>query len=79
MKYKFQVMVALTYHDKDIEVEIDLSDDEVKTIKSLIAAYESKKEAFQKPAYFKYLSKATMNSSTSFGGTPSILVSSSRC
>lgn len=42
MKYKFQVMVALTYHDKDIEVEIDLSDDEVKTIKSLVADYLSK-------------------------------------
>ena len=44
MKYKFQVMVALTYKDEDIEVEIDLSDEEVKTIKALIAAYESKKE-----------------------------------
>lgn len=44
MKYKFQVMVALTYKDEDIEVEIDLSDEEVETIKALIAAYESKKE-----------------------------------
>jgi len=44
MKYKFQVMVALTYKDEDIEVEIDLSDEEVETIKSLIAVYESKKE-----------------------------------
>ena len=44
MKYKFQVMVALTYKDEDIEVEIDLSDEEVKTIKALMAAYESKKE-----------------------------------
>lgn len=26
MKCKFQVMVALTYKDEDIEVEIDLSD-----------------------------------------------------
>ena len=38
MKYKFQVMVALTYVDKDIEVEIDLSDDEVARIKELVAA-----------------------------------------
>ena len=37
-------MVALTYKDEDIEVEIDLSDEEVETIKSLIAVYESKKE-----------------------------------
>ena len=44
MKYKFQVMVALTYKDEDIEVEIDLSDEEVETIKSLITVYESKKE-----------------------------------
>ena len=44
MKYKFQVMVALTYKDEDIEVEIDLSDEEVETIKALIAAYELKKE-----------------------------------
>lgn len=43
-KYKFKVMVALTYKDEDIEVEIDLSDEEVETIKSLIAVYESKKE-----------------------------------
>lgn len=47
MKYNFLVMVALTYKDEDIEVEIDLSDEEVKTIKALIADYESKKE---KPA-----------------------------
>ena len=47
MKYNFLVMVALTYKDEDIEVEIDLSDEEVKTIKVLIADYESKKE---KPA-----------------------------
>ena len=38
MKYKFQVMVALTYVDKDIEVEIDLNDDEVARIKELVAA-----------------------------------------
>jgi len=37
MKYKFQVMVALTYEDKDIEVEIELSDGEVVRIKELVA------------------------------------------
>ena len=29
MNYKFDVMVALTYEDKDIEVEIDLSDEQL--------------------------------------------------
>ena len=38
MKYKFQVMVALTYEDKDIEVEVELSDEEVARIKELVAA-----------------------------------------
>ena len=37
MKYMFQVMVALTYSDKDIEVEVPLSDKEVDKIKQLIA------------------------------------------
>ena len=37
MKYKFQVMVALTYEDKDIEVEIELTDEEVARIKDLVA------------------------------------------
>ena len=36
MKYMFQVMVALTYSDKDIEVEVPLSDKEVDKIKQLI-------------------------------------------
>ena len=44
MKYKFQVMVAMTYKDEDIEVMVDLSDEEVKTIKSLITTFESKKD-----------------------------------
>lgn len=44
MKYKFQVTVALTYKDEEIEVETDLSDEEVNTIKDLIASYKSKKE-----------------------------------
>ena len=39
MKYKFQVMVALTYEDKDIEVEVELSDEEVARIKELVASY----------------------------------------
>ena len=38
MKYNFQVMVALTYEDKDIEVEVELSDEEVARIKELVAA-----------------------------------------
>ena len=37
MKYKFQVMVALIYDDKDIEVEVELSDEEVAKIKELVA------------------------------------------
>ena len=37
MKYKFQVMVALTYKDKDIEVEIPLSEKEVTKIRQLVA------------------------------------------
>ena len=37
MKYKFEVMVALTYEDKDIEVEIELTDEEVARIKDLVA------------------------------------------
>ena len=37
MKYMFQVMVALTYSDKDIEVEVPLSDKELTKIKQLIA------------------------------------------
>ena len=38
MKYKFQVMVAMTNKDKDIEVEVELSDNEVAKIKKLVAA-----------------------------------------
>ncbi len=38
MKYKFQVMVALTNDDKDVEVEVELSDNEVAKIKKLVAA-----------------------------------------
>ena len=44
MKYKFQVMVALTYEDKDIEVEVDLSDSEVARIKKLVASSASTNE-----------------------------------
>ena len=44
MKYKFQVMVALTYSDKDIEVEVPLSDKEVAKIKQLIAENNNIKE-----------------------------------
>ena len=37
MKYRFQVMVAQTHEDKDIEVEVELSDEEVARIKELVA------------------------------------------
>ena len=39
VKYKFKVMVALTYSDKDIEVEVPLSDEEVTKIKGFVAAF----------------------------------------
>jgi len=44
MKYKFQVMVALTYEDKDIEVEVELTDEEVSRIKKLVASSTSTNE-----------------------------------
>ena len=44
VKYKFNVMVALTYSDKDIEVEVPLSDKEVAKIKQLIAKYDNIEE-----------------------------------
>ena len=44
VKYKFNVMVALTYSDKDIEVEVPLSDKEVAKIKQLIAENNNIKE-----------------------------------
>lgn len=37
MLYKFDVVVYLTYKDKEIEVEVDLSDKEIKRIKELVA------------------------------------------
>lgn len=37
MKYRFQVMVALTYEDKRKQVSIDLSDKQVARIKNYIA------------------------------------------
>ena len=46
MNYKFDVMVALTYEDKDIEVEIDLSNEEVSKIKQYVA--ESTASAVEK-------------------------------
>ena len=39
VKYKFKVMVAQTYSDKDIEVEVPLSDAEVTKIKGFVAAF----------------------------------------
>ena len=44
MKYKFQVKVFKTYYDEDIEVEVDLSDDEVSRIKKLVASSASTNE-----------------------------------
>ena len=37
MKYKFQVVIPLTYSDTEIEVEVDLTDEEVSQIKEVIA------------------------------------------
>ena len=44
MKYKFQVKVFKTYYDEDIEVEVELSDDEVSRIKKLVASSASTNE-----------------------------------
>ena len=44
MLYKFKVTVFLTYKDKEIEVEVDLSDKEVTRIKELVAASVVNKE-----------------------------------
>lgn len=44
MLYKFKVTVFLTYKDKEIEVEVDLSDKEVARIKELVAASVVNKE-----------------------------------
>ena len=43
MKYKFKVMVFLTYKDKDIESVIDLSDKDVSQIKELVSNGKKKK------------------------------------
>ncbi len=37
MKYKFQVVIPLTYSDKNIEVEADFTDEEATQIKEVIA------------------------------------------
>ena len=52
MKYKFQVKVYMTYYDEDIKVEIDLSDEEVKTIKTLVADYLSKHKKSADPGEY---------------------------
>ena len=44
MKYMFQVKVFKTYYDEDIEVEVDLTDDEVSRIKKLVASSTSTNE-----------------------------------
>ena len=43
MKYKFKVMVFVTYKDKDIEIVIDLSDKDVSQIKELVSNGKKKK------------------------------------
>ena len=47
MKYKFKVMVALTYSDKDIEVEVPLSDEEVTKIKGFVAAFIASRKNYK--------------------------------
>lgn len=53
MEYNFQVMVALTYKDKDIDVEVELSDEEVVRIKELIAK-DSKARSRKKEDEYSY-------------------------
>ncbi len=36
MKYKFQVKIFLSYWDEEVEVEVDLSDEEVSLIRKLV-------------------------------------------
>lgn len=47
MKYTFKVIICLSYRDKETEVELELSDEEVERIKKLVSKHESKKK---KPA-----------------------------
>lgn len=56
MKYKFQVMVALTYEDKDIEVEVELSDEEVAKIKEFVAkdSESRRKESVDEDSHLPY-------------------------
>ena len=44
MKYMFQVKVFKTYYDEDIEVEVELTDDEVARTKELVASSASTNE-----------------------------------
>ena len=44
MKYMFQVKVFKTYYDEDIEVEVELTNDEVARIKELVASSTSTNE-----------------------------------
>ena len=37
MKYKFQVMIALTYQDKNVRVNVELSEQEMARVKQLVA------------------------------------------
>lgn len=47
MKYKFQVIVCLTYEDEIIDTEVELTDEEVAQIKELVAEY---KESHKQPS-----------------------------
>ena len=44
MKYKHQVRTTQVYQDKEIEAKIDISDEEVETIKATVTGYKSPKE-----------------------------------
>ena len=44
MTYNFDVVVFLTYRDKDVKISIDLTDLQVKRIKKLVAEYEPSDE-----------------------------------
>ena len=52
MKYMFQVKVFKTYYDENIEVEVELTDDEVSRIKKLVASSTAtNEEPVDKDAY----------------------------
>ena len=77
VKYKFQVMVALTYQDEDIEVEVPLSDTEVAKIKQYVTESveptdkhdEEDEDGYNpEPSLLLILEKRIRNCLISFGG-----------